>query len=323
MYRDFQSRNVMVAEDGTLTMIDFQGGRRGPAAYDVASFLWQAKARYPEEVKHRMIDVYLEAAKQLNPSLDVEAFKQRLPYFVLFRMLQTLGAYGFRGWIERKPHFLESVPMGTDNLHDLLRGELAAEFPLLTELANEFAKRYGSEAVAAERGKYLHRIAAAENPLTVRVTSFSFKKGIPEDPSGNGGGFVFDCRAPHNPGRYEPYKKLTGLDKSVRDFLEQDGEILPFIEQCKQIVSGSVERYLQRGFTSLSINFGCTGGQHRSVYSADAIGHYLNAKYGVRVELSHREQGISELLPAKDVAVIFDSYLRNPQKKFNPDSVSL
>jgi aminoglycoside/choline kinase family phosphotransferase len=323
MYRDFQSRNVMVAEDGTLTMIDFQGGRRGPAAYDVASFLWQAKARYPEEVKHRMIDVYLEAAKQLNPSLDVEAFKQRLPYFVLFRMLQTLGAYGFRGWIERKPHFLESVPMGTDNLHDLLRGELAAEFPLLTELANEFAKRYGSEAVAAERGKYLHRIAAAENPLTVRVTSFSFKKGIPEDPSGNGGGFVFDCRAPHNPGRYEPYKKLTGLDKPVRDFLEQDGEILPFIEQCKQIVSGSVERYLQRGFTSLSINFGCTGGQHRSVYSADAIGRYLNEKYGVRVELSHREQGISEVLPAKDVAVLFDSYLRNPQKKFNPESASL
>lgn len=161
-------------------------------------------------------------------------------------------------------------------------------------------------------------ISAKENPLTVRINSFSFKKGIPEDPSGNGGGFLFDCRAPHNPGRYEPYKHLTGLDAPVRDFLEADGEILPFIEGCKYLVDASVERYLQRGFSSLMVNFGCTGGQHRSVYSADAMARHLNEKYGVKVILTHREQGIAEVLLARDVNVICDSFLRLPQKPYQP-----
>jgi aminoglycoside/choline kinase family phosphotransferase len=328
MYRDFQSRNVMISSEGKLMLIDFQGGRRGPAVYDVASFLWQAKAHYPDSLKQHLVEVYIEAVSKIYPDFNVDEFNRQLPYFVLFRMLQTLGAYGFRGWIERKPHFLESVPMGADNLAALLNntsafcgGPLGQEFPVMQALSLQIRAIYGGEAVAAERAAYTHQLLAAENPLTVRVTSFSFKKGIPEDPSGNGGGFVFDCRAPHNPGRYEPYKKLTGLDKPVRDFLEADGEILPFIAQCKQIVSGSVERYLQRGFTNLCVNFGCTGGQHRSVYSADAIGRYLNDKYGVRVELLHREQDIAVMLPAKDVTVVFDSYLRSPQKKFNPESV--
>lgn len=166
--------------------------------------------------------------------------------------------------------------------------------------------------------KRINHIAAEDNPLTVRVNSFSFKKGIPEDPSGNGGGFVFDCRAPHNPGRYEPFKQLTGLDKPVRDFLEADGEIQPFIEGCSALVDASVERYLQRGFNSLMVSFGCTGGQHRSVYSADAVARHLNEKYGVKVLLNHREQGIELELPARDVDVTFDSFLSEPQKPYHP-----
>lgn len=317
MLRDFQSRNVMVGEDGSLTAIDFQGGRRGPGAYDVASFVWQAKARYPEWLKERMTDVYVNEMERLNPAFDSEGFREELPVFVLFRCLQTLGAYGFRGWIERKPHFLQSVPAGVDNLATLLaNGKLSETFPHLGQIAIGLKARFGSEAEGKRREKYLHQIPAAENPLTVRVTSFSFKKGLPEDPSGNGGGFVFDCRAPHNPGRYEPYKKLTGLDAPVREFLESDGEIKPFIEECERIVDASVERYLQRGFTNLSVNFGCTGGQHRSVYSADAVARHLNDKYGVKVLLTHREQGIFEELPEKDVAVVFDSFLRDPQKPY-------
>lgn len=161
-------------------------------------------------------------------------------------------------------------------------------------------------------------ILAVDNPLTVRINSFSFKKGIPEDPTGNGGGFVFDCRAPHNPGRYEPFKHLTGLDAPVREFLEADGEIQPFIDGCQALVDASVERYLQRGFSSLMVSFGCTGGQHRSVYSADAVARHLNEKYGVRVLINHREQGISEELAPCDVTVTFDSFLAEPQKPYQP-----
>lgn len=157
-----------------------------------------------------------------------------------------------------------------------------------------------------------------EGGLTVRVNSFSFKKGIPDDPTGNGGGFVFDCRAPHNPGRYEPYKNLTGLDAPVRDFLEADGEIQPFIRGCLTLVDASVERYLQRGFSSLMISFGCTGGQHRSVYAADAVARHINDKYGVRVLLNHREQGLNQELPPKNVDIVFDSFLREPQKTYRP-----
>lgn len=315
MLRDFQSRNIMVDDGGRLTVIDFQGGRRGPAAYDVASFLWQAKARYPEKLKRHLIEVYINEVKLIYPSFEENKFKEELPLFVLFRCLQTLGAYGFRGWIEKKPHFLQSVPAGVENLSALLADDnLADKFPTLRGLSKKLCKRFGYEAVEG----YNHHIPADKNHLTVRVTSFSFKNGIPGDPSGNGGGFVFDCRATHNPGRYEPYKKLTGLDAPVRVFLEKDGEIQPFIGSCKRLIDASVERYLQRGFTDLVVNFGCTGGQHRSVYSADAVAKHLNDKYGVKVLLTHREQGISVELPAKDVEVCFDSFLRAPQKPYIP-----
>lgn len=320
MLRDFQSRNVMV-NGSKLTVIDFQGGRRGPGAYDVASFLWQAKACYPDNLRKHLIDVYIDECRHHDKNFDEERFRQTLPKFVLFRILQTLGAYGFRGWVEHKPHFLQSVPFGADNLFTLFSDkDLAAQYPALHQIAIRLHAHFGSEAARKLTDRYRRIIPAVDNPLTVRVTSFSFKKGIPTDPTGNGGGFVFDCRAPHNPGRYEPYKKLTGLDQPVREFLEKDGEIKPFIEECKELVDSSVERYLQRRFTDLSVNFGCTGGQHRSVYSADAIARHLNNKYGVKVILSHREQGIETILPAKDVDVVFDSFLRDTQKPYNPEN---
>lgn len=320
MLRDFQSRNVMIDDDSqSPSIIDFQGGRRGPAAYDVASFLWQAKAHYPEKLRQRLIDVYINTAKELSFDFNAEQFREELPFFVLFRNLQTLGAYGFRGWMERKPHFLQSISLGIDNLAELLNNnhQLAELFPILKALSEELQEKFGSETSKQSTAKYTHAILSHDNPLTVHVTSFSYKKGLPFDETGNGGGYVFDCRAPHNPGRYEPYKHLTGLDEPVREFLEADGEIKPFIEECQRLVDSSVERYLQRGFTDLAVNFGCTGGQHRSVYSADAVAKHLNDKYGVKVVILHREQNISSELPAKDVKVVFDSFLKNPQKQYN------
>lgn len=314
MLRDFQSRNIMV-EDGNLTVIDFQGGRRGPYEYDVASFLSQARARYPRCIKELLLEVYLEEMKRLDPLFSSDLFKERYPYFLLFRMLQTLGAYGFRGWVERKPHFLKSVTDGVENLYSLFAENemLGQRFPYLKSLSALLRDRHGRATVEQTK----HKIIPEENPLVVRVTSLSFKKGYPEDPTGNGGGFVFDCRAPHNPGRYTPYKQLTGLDEPVRKFLEEDGEIQPFIEECCRLVDSSVERYLQRGFTSLSVNFGCTGGQHRSVYSADKVARHINEKYGVEVKVCHREQNISYDLPAKETVVCFDSFLRYPQKTYS------
>lgn len=320
MVRDFQSRNVMVDKDNNLTVIDFQGGRRGPGAYDVASFVWQARAAYPQELKDALIEAYISEMLNINPAFDAADFRRRLPCFVLFRVLQTLGAYGFRGWLEHKPHFLKSLPAGADNLlHVCQLSEISSRFPYITRLADKIHSKWGTEAKSIAEKPLRHDIPVKDNSLTVAVTSFSYKKGLPVDNSGNGGGFIFDCRAPHNPGRYEPFKHLTGLDKPVRDFLETDGEIAPLIENVERIVDASVERYLQRGFTNLSVNFGCTGGQHRSVYAADAVARHLNKKYGVRVQLLHREQNIAQTLEPHDVDVIFDSFLRYPQKSYKSD----
>lgn len=317
MVRDFQSRNVMVDKDNNLTVIDFQSGRRGPRAYDVASFVWQARAAYPQELKDALIEAYISETEKIDPEFDAADFRRRLPCFVLFRVLQTLGAYGFRGWMEQKPHFLKSLPPGADNLQQICRlSEIYVRFPYIARLAEGIHSKLGTEAKSIAEKPLRHHIRAKDNTLTVTVTSFSYKKGLPVDESGNGGGFIFDCRAPHNPGRYEPFRHLTGLDKPVRDFLETDGEIAPFIEQVERIVDASVERYLQRGFTDLSVNFGCTGGQHRSVYAADAVARNLNKKYGVRVRLRHREQNIALTLEPHDVDVLFDSFLRHPQKSY-------
>lgn len=283
MYRDFQSRNVMV-KDGEPYFIDFQGGRKGPFYYDVASFLWQAKAKYPNSLRQELLHEYIDALRKYKP-VDEAYFFSQLRHFVLFRTMQVLGAYGFRGYFEKKPHFIQSVPYAIENLRDLLKEDYP-EYPYLCNVLRELTglKQFTDD--------------LKKRQLTVKVMSFAYKKGIPDDTTGNGGGYVFDCRAVNNPGKYERYKPFTGLDESVIRFLEDDGEILQFLDHAYALVDASVKRYMERGFSNLSICFGCTGGQHRSVYSAQHVAEHLNRKFGVKVELVHREQNIERTFEA-------------------------
>ena len=284
LYRDFQARNVMMLNRQPY-FIDFQGGRKGPFYYDVASFLWQAKANIPESTRQELLKEYLKALRQYT-DIDEAEFYSQLRVFVLFRTLQVLGAYGFRGYFEKKPYFIQSVPFALENLRDLLETPFT-EFPylnsMLTQLIN--LKQFTSE--------------LQKQALTVKVMSFSYKKGIPNDASGNGGGFVFDCRAINNPGKYDRYKPFTGLDECVIKYLEDDGGILEFLDHAYALVDSSVQRYIERGFTNLMVCFGCTGGRHRSVYSAQHMAEHIHKKWNVRVELVHREQNIEEHLRPK------------------------
>lgn len=281
MYRDFQSRNVMIKDDKPW-LIDFQGGRKGPIYYDVASFLWQAKANYPDSLRKELLQEYMDSLRKYQ-QVDEAYFYAQLRHFVLFRTMQVLGAYGFRGYFEKKPHFIQSVPFAIENLRQLLN-EPYPEYPYLSQVLNQLTQLTQFTDDLQKRR------------LVVKVTSFAYKKGIPDDPSGNGGGFVFDCRAVNNPGKYERYKPFTGLDEPVIRFLEDDGEITTFLEHVYALVDASVKRYMERGFTNLSICFGCTGGQHRSVYSAQHLAEHLNKKFGVQVNLVHREQNIEQQL---------------------------
>lgn len=282
MYRDFQARNVMV-KDGEPYFIDFQGGRRGPVYYDVASFVWQARARYPEHLKEELVDTYLDALKEYMPDIDAAYFHERLRLFVLFRTLQVLGAYGFRGYFEKKPHFIASVPYAMDNVRSLMQKPFP-RYPYLSELLSRLA----------EMDRF--RVNAEDGRLHVKVYSFSYRKGIPDDASGNGGGYVFDCRAVNNPGKYEYYRQFTGHDPEVIKFLEDDGGINVFLDNVYALVDAHVRRFVERGFTSLQVCFGCTGGQHRSVYSAEHLAGHLARKFNVRVTLIHRELGIEKEL---------------------------
>lgn len=290
LYRDFQSRNVMVC-DGQPYYIDFQGGYEGPIYYDVASFLWQARAAYPESLRESLLQTYFEALQQ-HESIAYETFRQQLNLFVFFRLLQVLGAYGFRGIFERKAAFLSPISQALKSVCELP----VEDYPYIRQLLKKVSETPRFAPQNDER-------------LTVRITSFSYKKGIPDDFSGNGGGFVFDCRAPHNPGRYKEYKKLTGLDKPVIDFLEgrdQDPAHRPlgceltmpqFLEHVYGVVDPAVETYLQRGFTSLMVSFGCTGGQHRSVYGAQHLAEHLKQLHpDLHIILTHREQNIRQEL---------------------------
>lgn len=281
MYRDFQSRNVMIKDDEPW-FIDFQGGRRGPCYYDVASFLWQAKANFSPTLRNELINEYIDSVNRYH-KVDKTTFHRTLRQFVLFRTLQVLGAYGFRGYFEKKPHFMQSVPFAIANLRALLKDEPFEEYPYLSNLLYDLVRM---RQFAEDFEKH---------QLTVRVLSFAYKKGIPNDPSGNGGGFVFDCRAVNNPGKYERYKPFTGLDKQVIDFLEKDGEVLTFLDHCYALVDATTARYIERGFTNLMVAFGCTGGQHRSVYCAQHMAEHLNKKFNIKVELIHRERDIEQL----------------------------
>ena len=305
LYRDFQARNVMIDQEENLYLIDFQGGRRGPLQYDLVSFLWQASSHFNTELRQHLIDEYLSALKELE-DVDEQAFRNSIPQWVLFRTLQVLGAYGFRGRYEQKKYFLDSIPAAIDNLREVLTYQNSCPYPYLNDVLKrlvslpEFSRQEKEKKLVPSCSKHDNK-----GQLKVRVFSFSYKKGIPTDTSGNGGGYVFDCRATHNPGRYEPYKKLTGLDQPVIDFLENDGEIITFLDNIYKLADAHVERYMERGFTSLMFSFGCTGGQHRSVYSAQHLAEHINEKYGIEVSITHREQNIVKVLPARRKAMIF------------------
>lgn len=280
MYRDFQARNVMLV-DGNPYFIDFQGGRKGPLYYDLASFVWQAKANYPTSLKEELIETYREALKKYV-DIPEETFYRKLRLFVLFRTMQVLGAYGFRGYFEKKPHFLQSVPFAIDNLRKLIQEQPFNEYPYIQKLLEELTTMRQFSDLRVER------------KLEVRIFSFSYKKGIPVDTSGNGGGYVFDCRAINNPGKYDHFKHFTGLDKEVIEFLENDGEVTKFLAHVYDLADAHVTRYMERKFTNLMFSFGCTGGQHRSVYCAQHLAEYLAKKYNITVIVYHREQDIRQ-----------------------------
>lgn len=282
MFRDFQTRNIMI-KGGEPYFIDYQGGRKGALQYDLASLLYQAKANIPADIRLELLDYYLDAVEELI-DIDRASFTEYYYGYVLMRCVQVLGAYGFRGLYERKEHFLSSIPFALRNVKWIFDN---IDFPIeIPELKNSLL-----DLINSKQFEPFDKIKASSSLLTVTVNSFSYKKGgIPGDDSGNGGGFVFDCRFIHNPGRYEPYKKLTGRDESVINFLKHHSQMDDFLNNVFRIVDQAVEDYIDRSFTHLMINFGCTGGQHRSVYAADALTKHLNKKYGVKIKLNHVEQ---------------------------------
>lgn len=281
MHRDFQARNVMV-KDGKSWIIDFQGGRRGPIYYDVASFIWQARSRFPDTLKEELIRTYLRALRSFK-EVDEEHFRSRLRLFVLFRTLQVLGAYGFRGYFEKKPHFIASVPYAMANLRSLLQTPFSA-YPYLDSILRELTQMPQFNEAPEDRR------------LEVHIYSFAYKKGIPADTTGNGGGYVFDCRSINNPGKYEHYRQFNGKDPEVIRFLEDDGEVTVFLDSVYKLVDAHVQRFMERKFTHLQVCFGCTGGQHRSVYCAEHLASHLARKYDVQVLVTHRELNTEKML---------------------------
>lgn len=282
MFRDFQTRNIMI-KSGQPYFIDYQGGRKGALQYDLASLLYQAKAGMPEDIRQELLEHYMHTAGQLI-DIDKEQFVQYYYGYVLIRSIQTFGTYGFRGLYERKEHFLESIPFALRNVKWILENaNLPVEMPELSRAMYAL--------ISSKRFEPFDKIKGTSSLLTVTIQSFSYSStGIPDDSSGNGGGFVFDCRSIHNPGRYEPYKKLTGRDEPVINFLKHHSHMEDYLNNVFRLVDKAVEDYIERSFTHLSVNFGCTGGQHRSVYAADALARHLKNKYGVKVVLNHVEQ---------------------------------
>ncbi len=284
MHRDCQSRNVMV-KDERVYFIDYQGGMQGALQYDVSAMLWQARAALPYEWRDELLQYYFTQANALLfNGLDQQNFTESYDGFVLIRMLQTLGAYGFRGLFERKPHFISSIPFALKNLRWFLDNK---KFPIrLPELQKVLRLLVTDEMI----NRFETTKASPDTSLVVHIRSFSYRKGIPEDLGGNGGGFVFDCRGILNPGRIERYKVLTGRDKEVQEFLLHKTEMSTFLQHVYGMVDISVEDYIKRDFESLSVSFGCTGGQHRSVFAADKLAEHLKEKFGVKTVVEHVEQ---------------------------------
>jgi len=289
MFRDFQSRNIMISPEQRIGFIDFQGGMKGAPQYDVASMLWQARANLPDDWKNALLEDYMNAFETIiKGPVDRTIFRSQYNGYVLIRLLQVLGAYGFRGLFERKAHFLTSIPLALKNLRWFMENQkIGIAVPEFRKVLN-----------ICIDDEIIHHFtplqASEKSPLVVRISSFSYKKGIPDDPSGNGGGYVFDCRGILNPGRIDEFKSQTGRDKPVKDYLEQQTRMQEFLNSVFDIVDITIEDYIKRDFESLVINFGCTGGQHRSVYAADALARHLRNKFRVKIHLHHREQNISE-----------------------------
>jgi aminoglycoside/choline kinase family phosphotransferase len=277
MYRDFQSRNVML-RNGQPFFLDYQGGRKGALQYDIASLLYDAKADLPPELRQQLLDLYIEKLGEYE-NIKREAFLHHYHSYVYVRILQALGAYGFRGFYERKAHFLQSVPYALKNLRWLSHNvTLPIALPTLMEAFNRM--------LASET---LQGLASEADTLTVRIFSFSFHRGMPQDESGNGGGFVFDGRSLPNPGREERFKALTGKDAPVIDYLNQQQSVHQFLASVMSLVDASVNEYQRREFKHLMVSFGCTGGQHRSVFLAEQVAARLRGRNGVEVVVHHRQ----------------------------------
>lgn len=284
MFRDFQSRNIMV-QNNQVHFIDFQGGMQGALQYDVASLLWQAKAELSEEWKNQLLHFYMdEIDTLLDHPINRTVFVGQYNGYVLIRLLQVLGAYGFRGLFERKAHFLSSIPLALKNLKYFLQhqsvGIITPEFDRVLQIL------VGEDMVQ----RFTPPTATEQTPLKININSFSYKKGLPKDETENGGGFIFDMRGILNPGRFEEYKRLSGLDKPVQDFLEQRTKMSVFLNSVWDLIDITVENYLSRDFEHLQINFGCTGGQHRSVYAAEQTARHLRNKYKLKVTIQHTNQ---------------------------------
>jgi aminoglycoside/choline kinase family phosphotransferase len=277
LYRDFQSRNIMIHNEKVF-FIDYQGGRKGALQYDLASLLFEAKTNLNANVRKELLDYYIQVYKDYS-FFDREVFLRYFPGYALIRLLQAFGAYGYRGYFERKPYFLQSIPPAIASLKWLLSNyDLGISLPHLTETLFRMVEQPAYQQPELLSGK-----------LTVTINSFSYRKGIPEDFTGNGGGFVFDCRAIPNPGRLEEFKTKTGRDQEVINFLTGKQEVEQFIEQIGKLVSGSITEYQKRQFGHIMISFGCTGGQHRSVYFAERLSKEIQKKFECHVQLRHQE----------------------------------
>jgi len=281
MYRDFQSRNIMVHND-EVYFIDYQGCMQGPPQYDIASLLWQARAQLPDAWKEELLNTYIAYLKEIHaPRMDEIHFRKGYSQFVLVRLLQVLGAYGFRGLLQHKPHFISSISPALKNIENFLATH--PHLPSYPEFRGLLEKISSPEM----QQRYATPKKQDDAKLQVQVYSFSYKNGIPKDKGTHGGGYVFDCRGLLNPGRYAAYKHLTGLDEPVAAFLEKETRMPEFIEHAFNLVSLSVDDYLARGFDQLTVAFGCTGGQHRSVYAAERLAEYLKVKYNIPVQVTH------------------------------------
>lgn len=275
LYRDFQSRNIMIRA-GKPYFIDYQGGRKGALQYDLASLLFDAKANIPAESRDRLLQTYLDKVGEHKP-IDRQHFLYYYQGYVLIRIMQAMGTYGFRGFYERKSHFLQSVPFAISNLEYVLRtAELPVELPTLMDCLQRIVQ-----------STRLRELGDVRVPLTVRIQSFSYQQGLPKDETGHGGGFVFDCRCLPNPGRLERYKKQNGNDPEVIAFLENESDVHSFLTRVRDLISQVVENYQNRHFSQISVAFGCTGGQHRSVFCANRLAEFLRKKYQANVEVSH------------------------------------